>query len=151
MKLFLRIAIRRGLEMNSRNRIAVVVFALIVATVVPIVKGTSEEDWPTTMTFKEPLQVGNLVLSPGTYEFQKVPNSVNRTVVMIYSVDKRQWDGMVFGVPIDRIDISSRLSADLEKSSFAFKKGGEGAPEALQYWFHPGWDRGIEFVSNQGK
>jgi hypothetical protein len=131
--------------MSSSNKlVAIAALAVIVTAFVPIVKASSDEaDWPTIVTFHETVQVGDLVLTPGTYEFQLTHDTLLRNVVMIYSVDRKEWDGMVMGMTAYRTDSS-------DKSTFAFQAGGQGAREELRYWFNPGWSRGVEFLSGYG-
>ena len=131
--------------MSSSNKlVAIAALAVIVTAFVPIVKASSDEaDWPTIVTFHETVQVGDLVLTPGTYEFQLTHDTLLRNVVMIYSVDRKEWDGMVMGITAYRTNSS-------DKSTFAFQAGGQGAPEQLRYWFNPGWSRGVEFLSGYG-
>jgi len=70
--------------------------------------GMDESNWGTRVTFDEYYQIGDLMLTPGTYEFSLVPNLVSRNVIMVYSVDNRRWVGMVQGVNDYRIDTSKR-------------------------------------------
>jgi hypothetical protein len=125
--------------MNSLNKFSVAaVLAVLFLALVPAVKA-DDANWPTEITFNEPIQVGDLVLTPGTYIFQLVPGAVCRDVVMVYSLDRKQWEGMIMGVRAYR-------TKALEKSSFTFEDIGKGSPKALQYWFYPDWNYGIEFV-----
>jgi hypothetical protein len=101
--------------------------------------GMDESNWPTRMSFNEPFQVGDMVLSPGTYEFCLTPSLVSRSVVMIYSVDNRRWEGMVMGINDYRMDTS-------KMSGFTFILGEKGTPKKLEYWFYPGWLRGVKFI-----
>ncbi len=48
------------------------------------------------------------------------------------------------GVTDTRQDLS-------KKSGFTFENIGDDAPAALQYWFYPGWSRGIKFVYRNDK
>ena len=101
--------------------------------------GMDESNWGTRVTFDEYYQIGDLMLTPGTYEFSLVPNLVSRNVIMVYSVDNRRWVGMVQGVNDYRIDTSKR-------SGFVFTRDVNGIPRALEYWFYPGWNRGVKII-----
>jgi hypothetical protein len=112
---------------------------LLAVSFLPAVKAADKSDWPTLITVQNPVQVGNVVLNPGTYEFQLLPNSPDRNILRIYSLDRRQWDGFVFGFTAYRTR---------ESGEFIFaSKAGSNGEDALRYWFLPGYDRGIEFHS----
>lgn len=129
----------RRFNMRFLNSISVAaLLAVLFLAFVPAARA-EDENWPTIITIDEPIQVGNLVLVPGTYLFRLTPGTVDREVVMIYSYDRKQWEGMVMGIKAYRLKAS-------EKASFTFEDIGKGSPKALQYWFYPDWDYGIEFV-----
>jgi len=132
----------RGVRMNSIKRILIAVsFVVIVSAFVPAVKalGLEKSNWPTRVTFSTPVQVGKMVLAPGSYEFQLTPGTVDRSIVEIYSVDRGCWVGMVMGINDERIDTS-------KMSGFTFVNMGIGAPKALEYWYYPNRNRGIKFL-----
>jgi hypothetical protein len=132
----------RSLDMNFFKKILIAAsIVFIVSAFVPAAKAASpsEADWPTTVTFAEPVQIGNLVLTPGNYEFRLTPGTIARCVIEIYSVDRGSWVGMAMGINDSRVDTSKR-------SGFTFVDMGSGAPKALEYWFYPDWNRGIKFV-----
>ncbi len=112
-------------------------FAAMVAVLVPVARA-DEGNWATKVTINQPMQIGDVVLAPGSYVFRLVdiwtPN-----VVEIYSTHMRHFDGMVMGIPAYRSHTS-------EKSTFILEEGVKGSPEALQYWYYPGHSSGIEFL-----
>jgi hypothetical protein len=135
----------RSRIMGFIKRILVVAsLVVVVSAFVPSVKaaGVGEVNWQTEVIFKAPVQVGNLVLDPGTYEFQLTDGTVARNVISIYSVDQRHWVGMVMGINVARTDISSM-------TGFTFENLAKGAPNALEYWYYPGWNRGIKLLYSQ--
>jgi hypothetical protein len=101
--------------------------------------GMDESNWPTQITFDEQLRVGNLSLDAGTYKLYLTSGPVTRNVIMIYSVDKGRWEGMVMGINDQRMDTSTG-------SGFTFVDRKDGSGKMLEYWFYPGWKRGIKFV-----
>ena len=117
--------------------------AVVAAVLVPMAQAADESDWPTIMTTSEPLQVGSLHLAPGTYLFQLSPGTVSRTAVMIYSVDKQEWDGIVQGLPAFR-------SKSPREPMFTVKERASGRSGVLKYWFYPGWNHGIQFFDRAG-
>jgi hypothetical protein len=103
-------------------------FAVIFAALVPVAKA-DQGNWATKMTISQPMQIGNLVLAPGTYEFRLV-NIWAPGVVAIYSADTHHYDGIVMGISAQRSHASAM-------STFIVKKGTKGAPEELLYWYYP--------------
>jgi hypothetical protein len=101
--------------------------------------GMGESSWPTQITFLEPFQVGDLTFSAGTYKFYLTDGPITRNVVMIYNVDNSRWEGMVMGVHDMRMDTGTG-------SGFQFIDARDGMPQRLEYWFYPGWKRGIKFI-----
>jgi len=112
--------------------------AALIAIVSPAAKAVDDSDWPTLLTIDQPMKVGELVLDPGAYVFQLSPGTVSRSVVMIYSIDKRRWDGFVLGFPAYRSGAQDGFVSDT----------GPGKEETLRYWFRPGWSRGVEFSAS---
>ena len=101
-------------------------------------------DWPVQVKFSEPTQVGSMVLAPGTYDFRLTSGTWARNVIAVYSVDRRQFLGMVMGINDSRQDTSKR-------TGFTFENIGDNSPRALQFWFYQGWNRGIKFVYPEAK
>jgi hypothetical protein len=138
----------RRIEMGSAKRLLIAVSIVVVASFaapsVAVGQGADEANWPVKATFASPIQIGSMVLSPGTYDFQLTSGTTCRNVVEIYSVDQHRWLGMVMGVNDTRQDTSRR-------SGFTFENIGENAPTAIQYWFYPEWNRGIKFVYRKAK
>jgi hypothetical protein len=136
----------RSLTMNLLKRIAVVVslFAAV-AIFLPSANAADRSwnfpgdgNWPTMTTFDEPVQIGNLVLSPGTYLIQRNPSIYSSRVAMVYSVDRDRWEGIVIGVA------ARRSGSQMDHILSTIKQEG-GKPDAIRYWFYQGWSDGIEF------
>ena len=128
--------------MTSIKKIVIAVSVVfLVSAFATSVKAYNMDDanWKTRVTFEEYYQVGDLMLTPGTYQFTLVPGLVSRSVIRIYSVDNRRWVGMVQGINDYRID-TSRMSG------FTFTRDANGMPRALEYWFYPGWTRGVKLI-----
>ncbi len=129
--------------MKTLNKILMTsVFAAIVAVFVPVAKA-DEGNWATRVTINQPVQIGGIVLVPGTYVF-RLTDIWAPDVVEIYSADGQHYDGMLMGIPAYR----SRTS---EKSTFILEEGVKGAPEAIQYWYYPDRHHGIEFLNPHAK
>ena len=133
----------RRIKMGSAKKflaaVSIVVVVSFIGPSIAVGQGADEANWPVRATFVSPVQIGPMVLSPGTYEFQLTSGTTCRTVVEIYSVDQERWLGMVMGVNETRQGTS-------KKSGFTFENIGAEGPLVLQYWFYPEWNRGIKFV-----
>jgi hypothetical protein len=138
--------------MTYPRTIVATAFLLVAACIaVPALKAqdTGDSNWPTIITFTQPFQIENHVFSPGSYYFQLSPGTWARSVVMVYSRDKERWEGIFLGINVDRADAySSRgFRTDARSSSgFTFINRGAANPDALEYWFYPGWERGVKFT-----
>lgn len=104
---------------------------------------SGSSDWPTVVTIHESFRIGNLVLSPGEYYFKLTSGTVSRNAVMIFSIDRWRWEGMVMGIQANREDVKP-------SEEFVFGMKNTGEPPYLEYWFYPNWNRGIKFVYSSG-
>ena len=129
--------------MGSIKRILIgLSVAAIVSIFVPAVQaqGMDEANWPMKATFDTAVQIGNLVLSPGTYDFRLVPGNWARTVVEVYSEESGRWVGMVMGINSSRVDTS-------KGSGFTYYyQTAVGGPRLVEYWYYPQWNRGLRFI-----
>jgi hypothetical protein len=128
--------------MDSIKKLLIAAFIVVtVSAFVPNIKAGEPDDsnWPTKVTFNAPVQVGNMVLAPGTYEFRLTSGTVARNVISIFSNDSGRWIGMVMGINDGRADTS-------KMTGFTFQDIAAGAPKALEYWFYSDWYRGIKFI-----
>jgi hypothetical protein len=114
--------------------------AVLIMTFVPTAKA-EQGDWSTLATFDMPIQIGNIVLSPGTYMFRLV-DIWAPDFVTIYNVDTHHYVGTVMGVTAFRSDVS-------EKTTFIRKDA--GGMEKLLYWFYPDQLVGVKFFSSEGR
>jgi len=128
--------------MNSIKRFLIVASIGVMASVFAYsirAYGMDESSWPTQITFDEPVRVGNLSLSAGTYDFYLTSGPATRNVILIYSVSMKRWEGMAMGINDSRQDTS-------KGSGFTFEDAKNGSPKMLEYWFYPGWNRGIKII-----
>ena len=123
--------------MNTLRKLLVMAsFMLVVAAFIPAAKA-DDGDWATQVNINEPMQVGNLVLAPGSYVFRLV-DIWAPDVVSIYNASTEQYDGFIMGTPVFREHAT-------EHSTFNLERIGKGAPEALRSWFYPDTNYGIAF------
>jgi hypothetical protein len=111
--------------------------SLMVMAFVPVAKA-DPMNLGTRVTIDQPIQVGDLVLAPGTYEFRLADYWLPR-VVMIFSDNGDHYVGIVMGVHAYRKQIT-------DTSTFSLVNIGKGSPEALQYWYYPDRHNGIQFI-----
>jgi hypothetical protein len=131
--------------MNFRNKITVAMaMAALFLVFGSVAKAEDDASWRTTISFTEPTQIGGLVFSPGSYEIQRVLSPSERFTVLVYSMDRKQWEGMIMGVSARRIDTSKVLD-------LTFTKQASGEPQMLEYWFHRHSCDGIKFISEPGQ
>lgn len=127
---------------SPRSIAVVVLLSAAIAVFVSTAKAEDDAAWLTSVQFAEPVQIGGLLLQPGSYLIQRNSNYGSRYILMIYSVDHNRWEGMVPGVPASR-------SAKSMQSGLTFLQHGSGTPKVLEYWFHRGSLSGIEFAPSR--
>jgi len=128
--------------MNSMKKILLAVSIMVFASGFVFSNrayGMGDSEWPTMITFNEPILVGDLSLDPGTYEFYLTSGPSTRNVIMVYSVDDGRWVGMAMGINDYRLDTT-------KGSGFTLRESKNGSRKMLEYWFYPGWNRGIKMI-----
>jgi hypothetical protein len=109
---------------------------LLMSVSLPSVKADSG-NWDTFLTFSNPVEVGGLALVPGRYEFRLLDSTGPANVVAILN-SKGDFLEAVQGIPVYRTETTG-------KTVVKFEKRGPNTPEALQEWFYPGQNYGVEF------
>jgi hypothetical protein len=99
----------------------------------------NEWDQATKLTFSEPVEVPGRVLPAGTYWFTLADSDSDRSVVQIWNADRTHLMTMVLAIP----DYHQKTP---EKTIINFGERPSGQPEAIQSWFSPGNNFGVEFV-----
>jgi len=122
-------------DMRILKTIAVTLSLVAMAVAyVPFAKA-DEVNWATKVTIDEPMEVGDLLLSPGTYVF-KLEDAWLNDAVEIYSADKNEYLGMVIGTPAYRPQTTSDASLLIKP----------GTPARLDTWYYPNFHTGVEFI-----
>ncbi|MBN2339304.1 MAG: hypothetical protein JXP48_12265 [Acidobacteria bacterium] len=132
--------------MNHLHKLVIsVALLLLLGAAVPaaFAQGAGEANWPMTVTMQESFRIGDLVFPAGGYYIRLTPGTVSRNVVMVYSMDRERWEGMVQGI------YTSREDKDVS-SGLIFSKRMMGEPLALETWFYPNWKRGLSFANHPG-
>ena len=125
-----------------RKILVTAAFALIVGAFIPVAKA-DEGNLLTQVTINKPMQVGDLVLTPGRYVF-RVLDIWAPDVVSIYDSSTGHYEGMVMGTPVYRLHST-------EKTTLILKEVAKKAPEVLQSWYYPDSNYGIAFHTPQTK
>jgi hypothetical protein len=100
----------------------------------------SADDWNhlTCLTFTGPVELPSVALPAGSYSF-KIPDSVDRHIVQVFSGDGSQVLGTFLTIPEERLKPS-------DKTIVTFNEMPVGVPEAIRAWFYPWTKTGDEFV-----
>jgi hypothetical protein len=146
------IAVEGRITMRSIKKIAfAVTFAFVFAVLLPAAKAADsswtlpgDDKWATMATFDVPVQIGSLVLDPGTYIIQRNPTVYSSRIAMVYSVDRGCWEGIVIGEAMHR-------SGNDRRAVLYSEKQGAGESEVVRYWFYKDLSNGIEFPTSHVK
>ena len=122
--------------MKTLNKILIALALTIICTAVTSAAKAESWDEATQLTINRPMQIGSVVLAPGSYVF-RLADIWSPNVVSIYSVNEHRYSGMVIGEQAYRSDIS-------EDATFIIKEVKQ-APEELDYWYYPDSHVGIKF------
>ena len=99
-----------------------------------------ESDKTTYITTNQPLQIQGTLLAPGRYMFKLVNPDSDRNTVQIFSADGTRLETTVQAIPAYRAELSDTTQLRLADPQ-------EGRPVTLQFWFYPGDNIGLEFVT----
>jgi hypothetical protein len=115
--------------------VAAVLFSLVV---LPLASA-SDADQVTKITFGEAVEIPGQVLPAGSYWFALVGDTFNRTMVRIYSADRKTV-------------YATQATTDIEHftpatdTTVRFAERGSSQPQALLEWRYPGETTGHEFL-----
>jgi hypothetical protein len=119
---------------------AFVVSLLTVATLaVPPVARAEQWNKETVVTFTSPVELPGRILPPGTYVFKLADNQWDRHLVQVFTQDQREVLASIQAIPDYRLQPA-------EKPVITLAERPAGQPEALQSWFYPGENYGLQFV-----
>ena len=114
---------------------------LSTATTLIISPKARAEQWnkETVVTFMSPVEVPGKILSPGTYVFKLANSQSDRQLVQILTQDQRKVVASIQTIPDYHLHPA-------EKPLITLAERPAGRPEALQAWFYPGDNYGVQFV-----
>jgi hypothetical protein len=96
-------------------------------------------DKKTIVTFNAPVEVPGKVLPAGTYVFKLLDSPSERHIVQIYDADQKKLFATILALPDYRLKPT-------DKPVLRFAERPPGQPEALEAFFYPGDDFGLQFV-----
>jgi hypothetical protein len=99
------------------------------------------DEWneKTIFTFSQPVEVPGMILPPGTYVFKLMDSLSDRDVVQIFNKDQTKLLATILAIPDYRMNPTSTPIVK-------FNERPANAPEAIDAWFYPGDNYGMEFV-----
>jgi hypothetical protein len=132
------------LEMNSKQLLRGRCFAMLCTAVLGLglatVRANADEwDKKTVVTFNAPVEVPGKVLPAGTYVFKLLDSPSDRRIVQIFDADQKRLYATILAVPDYRLKPT-------DKPVLRFEERPPGQPEALEAFFYPGDDFGLQFV-----
>jgi len=92
----------------------------------------------TVVTIDQPVEIPGVVLGAGTYEF-KIAGADMPDVVQIFDRDGRQLVATLMAIPVYR-------STPSDDSTIKVGERSAGSPPAIEQWFRPGENYGLEFL-----
>lgn len=105
----------------------------------------SEWDKKTIVTFNTPVEIpGGKVLPAGTYVFKRLDSLADHNIVQIFDKDEKQLLATVLAIPNYRLQPA-------DKPVIQFEERPSDSPPALEAWFYPGDNYGLQFVYTQDR
>jgi hypothetical protein len=133
---------------SIRKQFCGVVIATCVATVATSLlprASASEWDKKTIVTFNTPVEIpGGKVLPAGTYVFKRLDSAADHNILQIFDKDEKQLYATILAIPNYRLEPA-------DKPVIQFEERPSGSPPALEAWFYPGDNYGLEFVYTQDR
>jgi len=122
---------------------AAATFGLLSISFAPLMRADNANK-ETVMKIDHPVQVQNIVLTPGEHVFKLTQPNSDHTIVSIYNADRTHLEGLLMGLPAYRPDIGDEL--------FAISQPDGNQPAVLHDWYFAGENSGVEFrtVSTPG-
>ena len=124
----------------SKLRTLTIGLALVmVATISGPLARADSWNQETRITFSEPMEIPGHVLPAGSYCFVLASDDADRSMVRIFSADKRLLYATVLTVPSHREEAR-------RASSLTLAERPSGKPEAILVWFYEGEQTGHQFI-----
>jgi len=92
----------------------------------------------TILTIRQPIQITDTYLEPGTYVFKLADSNSDRHIVQIFNADQSRVINTILAIPNYRLEPTG-------DSHFMFWETPSGYAPAMRAWFYPGDNFGQEF------
>jgi hypothetical protein len=93
----------------------------------------------TIFTFNEPVEVPGLALPAGTYVFKLADSQSDRDIVQIFNKNQTEMFATILAVPDFRMNPTATPVVKFDERP-------KDSPQAIDAWFYPGYEYGMEFV-----
>ncbi len=125
---------------RSGWRIGLAAVVVLVAVLTTTGGNAKADVWnkKTILTVREPIQVQETYLEPGTYVMKLNDSSSNRHIVHIFNRDEDRVIDTIMAIPTYR-------ARPTDGSQFTFHETPAGSVKAMRAWYYPGDTTGREF------
>lgn len=122
------------------RRLIVVVSCMLLAGTM-FVPSSQASEWSkkTVLTLNKPIEVPGAALPAGTYVFKLAGGPADRDIVQIFNKNETKLFSTILAIPDYRTKTPS-------KAIVTFEERAKNSPEAVETWFYPGDNYGLEFV-----
>lgn len=93
----------------------------------------------TVFTFNEPIEIPGMALPAGTYVFKLLDNDADRDIVQVFNKNETKLYATILAIPDYRMNPTG-------KPVITFDERPHDSPQAVDAWFYPGDNYGMEFV-----
>ena len=123
-----------------RNLLGLSLCLITVVLLLAPVSSAQVWDKKTTITINQPWQIpGKVTLPAGTYVFRLYDSLSHRHIVEVFSAEEDKHYATVIGIPAYRLEATDETVLD-------FYERRTPGPAAVQYWFYPASNFGVEFA-----
>lgn len=125
---------------RSGSRIGLAAVGLLIAALTIAGVSAKADVWnkKTVLTVREPIQVQDTYLEPGTYVMKLNDSSSNRHIVHIFNREENRVIDTVMAIPTYR-------ARPADGTQFTFHETPAGTVKAMRAWYYPGDTTGREF------
>ena len=123
----------------NRLKMMSATLGMLSAILAPSLRG-DERDKTTYITTDQPIQIQGTLLAPGRYMFKLVSPDYDHRTVQIFNADGTRLETTILANPAYRREPTGDTQLTVSAPQ-------AGEPATLQFWFYPGDNSGVEFVT----
>jgi hypothetical protein len=123
---------------GARIGLAAVVILITAITIAGMSAKADVWNKKTVLTVREPIQVQETYLEPGTYVMKLHDSSSNRHIVHIFNGEENRVIDTIMAIPTYR-------ARPADETQFTFHETPAGTVKAMRAWYYPGDTTGREF------